>query len=65
MEQSDNAPTAAEIAANDDLSGKVTKLVADWKQIKEKDLAALNELIRKAEIPAIAPSSQSKEEGTN
>jgi photosystem II stability/assembly factor-like uncharacterized protein len=56
MEQSDNAPTAADLAAYNDLSGKVTKLVADWKEIKAKDLAALNEQIRKADIPAIAPA---------
>ena len=27
-----------------------------WKEIKEKDLAALNEQIRRANIPAIAPT---------
>ncbi|HEV2490153.1 MAG TPA: hypothetical protein VGT03_10125 [Candidatus Acidoferrales bacterium] len=58
MEQSDNAPTAADVAAYDDLSGKVAKLVAQWREIKEKDLVALNEQIRKADIPAIAPLAE-------
>ena len=64
MEQSDNAPTAADLAAYDDLSGKVSKLVAQWKEIKAKDLAALNQQIRKAEIPSIAPAAQSPEGAT-
>jgi photosystem II stability/assembly factor-like uncharacterized protein len=54
MEQSDNAPTAADTAAYNDLSSKVMKLADEWKEIKAKDLAALNAQIRKAEIPAIA-----------
>ncbi|MGH9709363.1 MAG: hypothetical protein ACRD37_02305, partial [Candidatus Acidiferrales bacterium] len=54
MEGSDNAPTAADSAAYEDLSGKVAKLVAQWKEIKSKDLAGLNEQIRRANIPAIA-----------
>lgn len=63
MEGSDNAPTAADYAAYADLRGKADKLIAQWKEIKSKDLAALNEQIRKANIPAIAampPSDSSK-----
>ena len=63
MEGSDYAPTAADYAAYADLSGKADKLIAQWKQIKSKDLAALNEQIRKANIPAIAamaPEDSSK-----
>jgi photosystem II stability/assembly factor-like uncharacterized protein len=55
MEQSDTAPTAADYAAYQDLSQKVDKLSADWKEIKSKDLAALNDQIRRANIPPIAP----------
>jgi photosystem II stability/assembly factor-like uncharacterized protein len=55
MEQSDTAPTAADIAAYQDLSQKVDKLASDWKEIKARDLAALNEQIRRANIPPIAP----------
>ncbi|MHB8754403.1 MAG: WD40/YVTN/BNR-like repeat-containing protein [Candidatus Acidiferrales bacterium] len=54
MEGSDYAPTAADYAAYADLSGKADKLIAQWKEIKSKNLAALNEQIRKANIPAIA-----------
>ncbi len=59
MEGSDNAPTAADYAAYADLSGKVTKLVAQWTDIKAKDLPALNEQIRRANIPPIAPTAPS------
>ncbi|MGB6875957.1 MAG: hypothetical protein WBD87_07960 [Candidatus Acidiferrales bacterium] len=59
MEGSDNAPTAADYAAYQDLSGKVTKLVAQWKDIEAKDLPALNEQIRRANIPPIAPTAPS------
>ena len=55
MEGSDNAPTAADYAAFQDLSGKVTQLVAQWREIKSKDLAALNEQIRRSNIAPIAP----------
>ena len=57
MEGSDYAPTAADYAAYADLSGKADKLIAQWKDIKSKDLAALNEQIGKANIPAIAASA--------
>ncbi len=57
MEGSDNAPTAADYAAYADLSGQVTKLVAQWSEIKSKDLAALNEEIRRANVPVIAPAA--------
>ncbi|MGB7229848.1 MAG: hypothetical protein WBD26_19070, partial [Candidatus Acidiferrales bacterium] len=66
MEGSDNAPTAADYAAYADLSGKVTKLVAQWKEIEAKDLSALNEQIRRANIPAIAPTSgNDSQQGSN
>ncbi|MFZ0211645.1 MAG: hypothetical protein WBE20_01290 [Candidatus Acidiferrales bacterium] len=58
MEGSDNAPTAADYAAYADLSGRVDKLVAQWKEIKTKDLPALNEDIRRANVPAIAPMAK-------
>lgn len=59
MEQSDTEPTAADYAAYGDLSGKVDTLVAEWKEIKSKDLAALNGEIRRADIPPIAPAVSS------
>lgn len=55
LEGSDNAPTAAEYAAYQDLSGKVAQLVGQWRDIKSKDLPALNDQIRRANIQTIAP----------
>ena len=57
MEGSDNAPTAADYAADAYLSGRTDKLVAQWKEIEAKDLAALNAQIRRANIPAIAATA--------
>jgi len=55
MEGSDTEPTAADYAAYEDLSHKVTELVGQWKEIKAKDLTALNEQIRRSNIPPISP----------
>ena len=43
----------------DDLSQQADQQIAQWKQLREKDLAALNDLVRKENIPAIAPSPAS------
>jgi hypothetical protein len=56
MEGSDTEPTSADYAAYEDLSHKVTELVGQWKEIKAKDLTALNEQIRRSNIPPIAPA---------
>lgn len=65
VEGSDNAPTAADYAAYQDLSGKVTQFVAEWRDIKAKDLAALNDQIRRANIQTIAPVTASQPDDTS
>jgi hypothetical protein len=61
VESADMPPTAQAIAAYEDLSAKVEAEAAQWKEIAEKDLAALNESMRKENIPAVAPAPAKKE----
>jgi ABC-type Zn uptake system ZnuABC Zn-binding protein ZnuA len=37
--------------------------LAAWREIQSKDLAALNDLIQKNNIPAIAPAAEKSKEG--
>ncbi len=49
-------PTAAAYTVFDELNMKLDEQLAKWKEIQEKDLAALNEMIRKENIAAVAPA---------
>jgi photosystem II stability/assembly factor-like uncharacterized protein len=53
VDSADAAPTQAEIALEAELEKNVGDVVAQWNDLKEKDLAALNDLIAKDNIPAI------------
>jgi photosystem II stability/assembly factor-like uncharacterized protein len=53
VDSADAAPTQAEIALEAELEKSVGDVVAQWNDLKEKDLAALNDLIAKDNIPAI------------
>ena len=50
---SDTAPTQAALDRFADLNGQLEGLMAKWHEIESRDLPALNELIRKANVPAI------------
>lgn len=50
----DTAPTKATYTVFDDLSQKLDAQLAKWKEIQEKDLAGLNDSIRKENIPAVS-----------
>ena len=54
VDGSDNAPTQQCYAVFDRLSAPIGEQLAKWKDLKEKDLPALNDKISKANIPAIA-----------
>jgi len=54
VDGSDNAPTQQSYAVFDKLSAPIGEQLAKWKDLKEKDLPALNDKISKANIPAIA-----------
>jgi hypothetical protein len=42
----------------EDLNRQLETQVTAWKEIREKDLVALNEMMRKRDIPAIAPAPE-------
>jgi photosystem II stability/assembly factor-like uncharacterized protein len=58
VEGADAAPTAQEYEVFEELSARLEKQLAAWKEIQAKDLAALNETIQKNKIPAIAPAAE-------
>jgi len=53
MDTSDTAPTATQVAMLNELNLQFTKLVAQWTELKTKDIPALNEQLKKAGLPPI------------
>jgi photosystem II stability/assembly factor-like uncharacterized protein len=56
VESADAAPTAACYTVFDELNGRLDVQLAAWRDLQSKDLAALNALIQKNNIPAVAPA---------
>jgi len=63
VESADAAPTAQSYVVYEELNGRLETQLAAWREIQSKDLAALNELIKKNNIPAIAPAVEKAKEG--
>jgi photosystem II stability/assembly factor-like uncharacterized protein len=63
VESADTAPTAQSYVVFDELNGRMETQLAAWREIQSKDLAALNALIQKNSIPAIAPAAEKSKEG--
>jgi len=63
VESADAAPTAQSYVAFDELNGRLETQLAAWREIQSKDLAALNELIQKSNVPPIAPAVEKPKEG--
>jgi hypothetical protein len=53
MDTSDTAPTATQTAVMTKLNLDFTKLMAQWTELKSKDIPALNEQLKKAGLPPI------------
>jgi photosystem II stability/assembly factor-like uncharacterized protein len=53
VESADTAPTQQSFELFEDLKGRLAKPVAQWKEIVAKDLAAINDLVRKENIPLL------------
>jgi photosystem II stability/assembly factor-like uncharacterized protein len=53
VESSDSAPTQNAYEVFKSLSGRLDSVLAKWKDIREKDLASLNEMARKENIPLL------------
>jgi photosystem II stability/assembly factor-like uncharacterized protein len=59
----DSAPTAASLAAFDNLQKRLREDAAKWDALKQQELTALNELLRGANLPQVAPSVSGKPAG--
>ncbi len=58
VDSADAAPTKGETELAGELEKSVGDVLAQWNDLKEKDLADLNELIAKNNIPAIGPTAK-------
>jgi photosystem II stability/assembly factor-like uncharacterized protein len=61
VESADTAPTKACEDVFAELSKRLDQELAAWKDLQSKDLAALNALVQKNNIPAIAPAAEKSE----
>ncbi len=61
IDSADVAPTAAQSAQLTRLDATFTKLMAQWTEIKTKDVPALNEQLKKAGLPALQIKSAALE----
>lgn len=57
VDSADTAPTQAEEAVFADLDARLEAQLVKWREVLSKDLAALNETMRKNNIPNVAPSA--------
>jgi hypothetical protein len=57
VDSADAAPTAAESAVFTDLDQRLEAQLTKWREILSKDLPALNDAMRKNNVPLVAPSS--------
>src|SRR5215213_44401 len=55
LQTADLAPTVPMVTAATELQKVLTKLTADWNQLKTKDVAAINEQLRAANQPPLNP----------
>ena len=58
VDGADTAPTASCLTVFDELNARLETQLAAWRDIQSKDLADLNALIQKNNIPAIAPAAE-------
>ncbi|HEY6945165.1 MAG TPA: hypothetical protein VI431_08490, partial [Candidatus Acidoferrum sp.] len=58
VESADTAPTAQSYVVFDELNGRLETQLTAWHEIQSKDLVALNELMKKNNVEAIAPAAE-------
>ena len=58
VESADAAPTTQSYAVFDELNARLETQLAAWRDIQSKELAALNELMKKNNVEAIAPAAE-------
>ena len=62
VESADTAPTTQSYVVYDELNAGLEPQLAAWREIQSKDLTALNELMKKNNVPAIAPAAEKSKE---
>jgi len=60
VESADTAPTKSSSDVYAELLNRLNVQLSAWREMQAKDLAALNDLIRKSNIPPIAPAAEQK-----
>jgi hypothetical protein len=55
LQDADLGPTQPMIAAASELQKTLAKLMAEWDQLKAKDVTAMNEQLRAANQPVLNP----------
>jgi len=63
VESADAAPTAQCYVVFDELNARLETELAAWREIQSKDLMSLNELMKKNNVPSIAPAVEKAREG--
>jgi len=58
VESADTAPTTQSYVVFDELNGRLETQLTAWREIQSKDLVALNDLMRKNNVEAIAPATE-------
>ena len=60
VDSADTAPTVAEGAVFTDLDQRLETQLAKWREVLAKDLPAINEDMRKKNVPLVAPAATAK-----
>jgi photosystem II stability/assembly factor-like uncharacterized protein len=58
LQGADATPTTQAVTATAAVRQDLTKLLAHWQQLKSKDVKAVNELLRQAKFPLLAPDGK-------
>ena len=56
-DSADTAPTTAELAVFADLSERLEAQLVEWREVLAKDVVALDDALRKNNVPLIAPAA--------
>jgi photosystem II stability/assembly factor-like uncharacterized protein len=62
VESADAAPTSQSYVVFDELNTRLETQLAAWREIQSKDLVALNDLMKKNNVPAVAPAVEKAKE---
>jgi photosystem II stability/assembly factor-like uncharacterized protein len=63
VESADTAPTSQSNVVFEELNTRLETQLAAWREMQSKDLVAFNDLMKKNNVPAIAPAAEKAKEG--